>query len=272
MLKIISDIGKNFIDKEGMTVQYYVERAITLIKSAKKAGANIAKFQTHVFEDEKSKRSKDRYEWIKFNEKVTPITFWEELKRECDRQKIEFMTTPMSKMAAEKINHLVKRWKVSSADIIDFELINYLKNTGKPIIISTGMSTQDQIEIVVRFLESQIEFINYCVSLYPCPIYKINLTDLIRLSGKSEIPIGFSDHSLSVEVPALAVRMGTCAIEKHFTLNREAFGPDHKVSLLPDEFKKMVSLCHLAEKQGESFKEEKENWKKFRINNIKKQK
>ena len=260
----IADLGKNFIDKDGMTIPYYAERAVALIKKAKESGATVCKFQTHVFEDEQNKRAESRYEWIKFNEAITPITFWEELKRQCDGVGIEFMSTPFSVMAAQKINHLVKRWKVGSADITDMDLLEDLKSTGKPIIISTGMSTEEQIDKAVKFLGDQIQYINYCVSLYPCPIHKINLTNIIKLSSKYELPCGFSDHSSSVEVPALAVRMGACAIEKHFTLDRGAFGPDHKVSLLPDEFKKMVDLCRLAETDGESFEQEKTLWKNFR--------
>jgi sialic acid synthase SpsE len=265
-MEFIADIGKNFISKEGMTIPYYTEKAIKLIKKASESGADVAKFQTHVFEDEHRKRGQLRYEWIKFNELVTPISFWEELKRECDRIEIEFLVTPMSKMAAEKVNHLVKRWKISSADIVDIDLLKYLKSTKKPIILSTGMSTEKQIDDAINLLRSQIEFINYCVSIYPCPIYKINLTNLIKLSSKYEIAVGFSDHSLSVEVPSLAVRMGACAIEKHFTLDRGAFGPDHKVSLLPDEFKEMVKLCKKAKEDGESFEEEKKLWQNFRTN------
>ncbi len=264
-MQLIADIGKNFIDKEGMTIPYYTEKAIELIKKAAESGATVAKFQAHVFEDEQAKRAESRYEWIKFNESVTPISFWEELKRECDKVGIEFLVTSMSKMAAEKVNHLVKRWKVSSADIVDMDLLKYLKETKKSIILSTGMSTEEQINGAIDFLGDQIEFINYCVSIYPCPIYKVNLTNLIRLSGKYEIPVGFSDHSLSVEIPALAVRMGAYAIEKHFTLDRNAFGPDHKVSLLPNEFKEMVDLCKKAKEEGESFEEEKELWHTFRL-------
>ncbi len=266
-VKYIADIGKNFIDKDGMTVPYYAERAIALIKSAKQAGADVCKFQTHVFEDEQPKRSESRHDWIKFNESITPITFWEELKRTCDREGVEFMTTPMSKMAALKINTLVKRWKISSADITDMDLLTLIKFTQKPVILSTGASTEGQIDKAVKFLGNQIEFINYCISIYPCPIYKINLTNLIKLSSKYELPVGFSDHSLSIEAPALAVRMGAGAIEKHLTLSRDSYGPDHKVSLLPDEFKKMADLCRLAEKDGESFEEEKKLWQNFRINN-----
>lgn len=264
-MQFIADIGKNFIDREGMTDLYYIEKASALIEEAKESGATIAKFQTHVFEDEQHKRNSERYDWIKFNESMTPIIFWEELKRQCDFYGIEFMTTPMSKMAAEKVNHLIKRWKVSSADITDFKLLEYLKKTNKPIILSVGMSTEEQIEKVVEYLRSQIEFINYCVSIYPCPIYKIDLTNLIRLREKyKNIPVGFSDHSLSIEVPTLAVRIGACAIEKHFTLDRNAFGPDHKVSLLPQEFKQMVDNCKLAISDGNSFEQEKELWNKFR--------
>lgn len=264
-MQFIADIGKNFIDREGMSIQYYAERALNLVRKAKEAGATVAKFQTHVFEDEQNKRDISRYEWIKFNESITPITFWKEIKRECDFQGIEFMTTPMSKKAAEKVNPLVKRWKVGSADIVDYELLEYLKETGKPIIISVGMSTQEQIEQVINFLGNQIEFINYCVSIYPCPIYKIDLTNIIRLSGRYEYPVGLSDHSLSIEVPVLASRMGVYAIEKHFTLDRNAYGPDHKVSLLPEEFKQMVDDCNLAITDGNSFEQEKEHWKKFRV-------
>jgi len=262
-MQIIAEIGKNFLDKDGVNADLVID----LIKKAKDSGATVAKFQTHVFKDEKLKRSPDRYDWIKFNEQNTPLSFWDSVKKICDNNDIEFMTTPMSKLAAIKVNDFVSRWKVSSADITDFDLLGYLKETKKPIILSTGMSTDWQIKKAVDFLGDQIEYINYCVSLYPCPIYKINLIKILELMNSYNLPVGFSDHSLSVEVPVLAVRMQVCAIEKHFTLDRSAFGPDHKVSLLPDEFKTMVGLCRLAEEQGESFEEEQKYWKNFRIKN-----
>jgi len=272
-MQIIADIGKNFITwdwKEQLKTGGEIltdlgwQNATKMIRLAKESGATVAKFQTHVFEDEKIKRDKSRYNWIEFNEQITPIEFWEEMKNECDEIGIEFMTTPMSKMAAQKVNHLVKRWKVSSADIVDFELLKYLKETKKPIIISTGMSTEGQIDKVVDYLGDQIEFINYCVSIYPCPIYKIDLSKMIKLKDKYNLSVGFSDHSLSIEVPTLAVRMGAVAVEKHFTLDRNVYGPDHKASLLPEEFKKMVDLCKLAETDSESFEEEKKHWDNFR--------
>lgn len=270
MIEIIADIGKNFIDStdNNQTVDDALLKAKRMVFMAKEAGVDIVKFQTHVAKDEIKKRSKSRVRWIEMNERLTPFWFWKELKDYCDYLGIEFLITPMSKMAAEKVDELVYWWKVSSADIVDFELLEFLKNTGgKPIILSTGMSTGQQIEKAVKFLGKQIEYLNYCVSLYPCPIYKIDFRKMLALNKKYNLPIGFSDHSLSIETPALAVRMGAVAIEKHLTLDRSAFGPDHKASLLPGEFKKMVELCRLAEKDGESFEEEKLNWERFRAKN-----
>jgi N,N'-diacetyllegionaminate synthase len=261
----IAEIGKNFIDStQPKHLSQLIIDAQRMIFRAKQAGATTVKFQTHVFEDEQKKRSERRHAWIAINEESTPMEFWNQIKAFCDSLDIKFLTTPMSKMAAEKVNNLVGRWKVSSADIVDFELLEYLKNTGKPIILSTGMSTPEQVDKAVVFLGDQIDFINYCVSIYPCPVNKINLANLILLSSKYGIPVGFSDHSLSVEVPALAIRMGAVAIEKHFTFDRNDYGPDHKVSLLPEEFKQMVELCKAAENSGESFEQEKEFWNNFR--------
>ena len=262
--EFIAKIGKNFIDstRGNQTTEEVLILAKRMVFCAKQSGATVVKFQTHVVEDEIKKRKGIRFDWISLNEKLTPTNFWFEIATYCDGLGIEFLTTPMSKLAAQKIDVFVKRWKVSSADIVDFELLEFLRSTGKPVIISTGMSTPEQIEKCVEFLGNQIQYINYCVSIYPCPIYVIDFRKMLALKEKSHIArkpldVGFSDHSLSVEVPALAVRMGAVAIEKHFTLDRNAFGPDHKASLLPEEFKKMVELCKLAETEGESFEEEK---------------
>lgn len=265
MVDYIAEIGKNFIDStdKNQTGEDCLLKAKRLVFHAKESGATVVKFQAHVWQDEQDKRHGSRYWWTMKNEESTPKEFWWDLMNYCDSIGIELLITPMSKMAAQKVNEYVKRWKVSSADIVDFELLEYLRLTGKPIIISAGMSTEEQIEKAVAFLGDSLQLINYCVSLYPCPVSKIDLTRIIELFtyGKS---VGFSDHSLSVEVPALAVRMGAVAIEKHFTLDRNAYGPDHKVSLLPNEFKKMVELCELAEKEDNNFEEEKLHWEKFR--------
>ena len=269
---MIAEIGKNFIDStRKKTWSENLVDAERLVHHAKLAGATIAKFQCHVFADEQSKRHPSRWNWLKINEDGTPIEFWKELRAFCDWQQIEMLVTPMSMLAARRVNNLVQRWKVGSADIVDMELLEYLKSTGKPIIVSTGMSTNEQISEALDFLGDQVQCVLYCVSVYPCPVYKIDFRKMLMLTSQENpmekyIPFGFSDHSLSIEVPALAVRMGAKVIEKHFTLDRNAFGPDHKVSLLPAEFKQMVDLCKKAETEGESFEEEKGHWEKFRSN------
>jgi len=268
--EVIAEIGKNYIDstRDKQTVEECLVLAKRMVFRAKEAGADVVKFQTHVWEDEKNKRSSKREYWSMLNEKLTPVgDFWVPLKEFCDSIGIEFLTTPMSKKAAEKINHLVGRWKVSSADIVDFDLLQYIKDTKKPVIISTGMSTNGQIDRAVEFLGDQIQLINYCVSIYPCDVSRINLQMINILKEKYNLPVGFSDHSLSTEVAVLAVKMGARSIEKHFTLDRDAFGPDHKASLLPEEFKKMVDAIRKAEIGKENLEEEKIHWDRFRINN-----
>ena len=262
---IIAEAGKNFINCTcgGHSASFSLENAKDLALAAKKSGADVVKFQTHVFEDEQKKRDKSRHAWIVRNESVTPYDgFWKPLKQYCDEIGIEFLTTPMSKMAAIKVNDLVSRWKVGSADIVDYDLLDYLRSTRKPIIMSTGMSTEEEIYKAVEFLGDSLEIINYCVSAYPCPIYKVNL-GRIRELGVYNKSVGWSDHTLSVEIPALAVRAGAVSVEKHFTLDRNAFGPDHKVSLLPNEFKIMVEYIREAEKEDEGVIG-KELWEKFR--------
>lgn len=266
-MQIIAEIGKNFIDTEQETdVSTNLIKAHDMVAEAESCGATTVKFQCHVFEDEQRKRDKSRYEWIQRNERATPFEeFFVPIQKFCEDIGIEFLCTPMSRLAAEKINPLVKRWKVGSADINDVQLLDYIKSTGKPVILSTGMSTIEQIDWAVDCLGEQIEFINYCVSLYPCPIWKIDLRRIVDLRNEYEFLVGLSDHSLSIEVPALAVRMGAVAVEKHFTFDRNAWGPDHKASLLPNEFKEMAELCERAELDGESFEQEKKHWDKFRV-------
>lgn len=273
-VKIIAEIGKNFITKETeQSVEECLANAKELVVAAKQAGADVIKTQCHVFKDERYKRSEARYEWIKRNEAATPYeTFWKPLRAFCDELGISFLCTPMSKDAAVKINDLVDEWKVGSADILDFDLLDYIISTHKPVIISSGMSTKQQLQkSLVHLIGSGSRFsILHCVSLYPCPLDKLNLNTIDYLKHKYPYaPIGFSDHSLDTLAPALAVSKGATIIEKHFTLDRESFGPDHKVSLLPDEFKEMVRNVRKAETMlGVEDKillnQERAYWKNFR--------
>lgn len=248
-IEIVAEVGKNFIFQQGMRMEECLIAAKKLTRLAASAGADIVKFQTHVYEDEMKKRSPVRYPWIKENERLTPLKeFWIPLKAYCDEVGVEFLSTPMSKRAAEKIDKLVKRWKIGSADIVDRGLLQYIKATGKPIIMSTGMSNMNQVVLAFESLLGSGLTILHCVSIYPCPVEFLNLNTIKVLKDKFlGHRIGFSDHSLSLVAPALAVRLGAVMIEKHFTASRRApYGPDHKCSLEPDEFREMVQNIEMA--------------------------
>ncbi len=249
---VIAEIGKNFIQtKEDQPWQEYLDNAKALVLAAKEAGADAVKFQTHIFEDEQMNvdvvsphfKGADRYSWVKRNTEATPIEFWQQLKSFCDEQGIIFFSTPMSRKAAmmlESIN--VPLWKVGSGDILDFVTLDYITKTKKPIIISSGMSTLEELDLSLDFLKTrQADIVlMHCVSKYPCPPEELNLQTISFLQKRFQVLVGFSDHSLGHDSVLAAVQLGAVVIEKHFSFDRTLFGADHKVSMTPAEFKAMV--------------------------------
>ncbi|MBU1036473.1 N-acetylneuraminate synthase family protein [Patescibacteria group bacterium] len=250
---IIAEIGKNFIQVEAERPrEEYINTAKELIKEAKSAGANAVKFQTHHVEDEQLQiniesphfSGKDRYHWVKRNTEIATLAFWQEVKKYCDELGITFFSTPMSRGAAIKLAKVsVPLWKVGSGDILDFVMLDYLAATGKPIIISSGMSTLEEVDKAIKFLKARTDKIVllHCVSKYPCLPEELNLKTIEFFQKRYNIPIGFSDHSIGYESAIVAVNMGAVVVEKHFSFNRDFWGPDHKVSMTPAEFKQMVT-------------------------------
>ena len=275
MVEVVAECGKNQINKEsGLSVADCLDNAKALTLAAKQSNASTCKWQIHVFQDEQRKRSESRYEWIKRNEFLSPLLdFWIPLKQYHEELGINFLVTGMSKMACEKINPLVDRFKIGSADLTNLGMLKYIAETKKPIILSTGMSTMPEVMRALDILTSHGSKITlvHCVSIYPCPPSKLNLNTIKFF--KKEFPnfkIGFSDHSLNTFVPSLAVAMGAEMIEKHFSLDRDAFGPDHKVSLLPKEFKQMVDMIrdteqYLGTENKVLLEEETKFWENFRV-------
>lgn len=258
---IIAEIGKNFIQsEEERPIGEYLENAKKLIKLAKESGADAVKFQTHNVEDEQINinitsphfSGSDRYNWVKRNDTSTPLSFWKELKRYCDELGIVFFSTPMSRGAAIKLEQAgVPIWKIGSGDILDFVMLDYMAKTRKPIIISSGMSTLEEIDKAIDFLKKKnckIALL-HCVSKYPCPLKELNLSTIKFFKKRYDIPIGFSDHSVeSSDSVIAAVNMGATVIEKHFSLNRNLWGSDHKTSITPDEFRDMTERINRREK------------------------
>lgn len=250
---IIAEAGKNFIQTEDeRSIGEYLKNAKELVDEAAKAGADAIKFQTHNVEDEQLNiniisphfKGSDRYRWVTRNNKATPIDkFWKPLKAHCEKRGIIFFSTPMSRGAAKILNEVgVDLWKIGSGDILDFAMLDYMRNSGKPIIISSGMSTLEEVEKAVKFLHeknSRVALL-HCVSKYPCPPEELHLKTIDLYKEKFNMPIGFSDHSIGIEPDLVAVAMGATILEKHFSISRTLWGSDHKVSMTPQELTDLV--------------------------------
>lgn len=260
---VIAEIGKGFIQSQDeRPVAEYLANAKALVKAAKEAGADAVKFQTHTVEDEQLNitvtsphfKGADRYSWVTRNTNATPLEdFWLPLKAYCDELGILFFSTPMSRGAALLLTKVgVELWKVGSGDILDFVLLDYLASSGKPIIISSGMSTLEELDAAIAFLQKRGARIAllHCVSKYPCPPEELNLSSIGFLRERYHIPVGFSDHSIGLESAFAAVALGAVVIEKHFSFDRSLWGSDHKVSMLPEELRAMVAgIRELAQSQ-----------------------
>ncbi len=251
---VIAEAGKNFIqtEEERSTAEYLIN-AKQLVDEAAAAGADAIKFQTHNVEDEQMNinvvsphfKGSDRYRWVMRNTNSTPVdTFWKPLKEHCDNQGIIFFSTPMSRGAAMKLDEVgVPLWKVGSGDILDFVMLDYLRHSDKPIIISSGMSTLNEVRQAINFLREKNKQVAllHCVSKYPCPPEELHLGTIDFYKETFSMPIGFSDHSVGIEPALAAIAMGATIIEKHFSLSRELWGSDHKVSMTPAELRALVS-------------------------------
>lgn len=250
---VIAEIGKNFIQtQDEKSTEEYLQNAVALARAAKEAGADAVKFQTHNVDDEQAEidvvsphfRGSDRYNWVKRNDQATPVeTFWRPLKQACDEIGITFFSTPMSRGAAHKLGQVEPQlWKVGSGDILDFVMLDHLRNSGKPIIISAGMSTLDEVDKAMAFLHEKTDkvVLLHCVSRYPCPPEELHLKTIEFFRERYGVPVGFSDHSTTIESSIAAVALGATVIEKHFSFDRGFWGSDHKVSLTPHEMTELV--------------------------------
>lgn len=250
---IIAEVGKGFIQtEEPRTVEEYLENAKQLVDAAAEAGADAVKLQTHTVEDEQLDinvvsehfKGSDRYSWVKRNTEATPVeAFWKPLWNYCAQKEITVFSTPMSRGAAQLLDALgVEVWKVGSGDILDFVMLDYLRCSGKPIIISSGMSTLEEVEKALNFIREKNDKVAllHCVSKYPCPPEELNLRTIEFYKERFDLPVGFSDHAIENEASYAAVAMGATVLEKHFSFSRELWGSDHKVSQTPEEFTELV--------------------------------
>lgn len=248
------EIGLNdkvFIIAEiGMNHNGIFENAIKLIDQAAKAGVDCVKFQMRNLEELYSKDALDvtksdlstQYTMGLLRKFELSFDEYKALAKYSQKKNLIFMCTPWDKSSADAIEQIgVSAFKTASADLTNFDLLEHLVNKNKPIILSTGMSTKEEIDETVEFLtRKKASFaLLHCNSTYPAPFKDINLRYLSRFSSY-DCPIGYSGHERGTAVSIAAVAMGARIIERHFTLDREMEGPDHTASLEFDDFKHLV--------------------------------
>jgi N,N'-diacetyllegionaminate synthase len=230
-----------------------VKLAKKLIDAAKAAGADAVKFQTFQAEEiavlnsrkadyQYRAKEKTQYEMLKMLE----LSFddFRDIKKYCDTKDIEFISTPYDINSVEFLNEIgVNRFKVASADLINKPLIEAVAKTQKLIFLSVGMATLGEIERTISLINdfgNDNIVILHCTTSYPTPYNEVNMNTLSTLKKAFGLPVGYSDHSLGIEISIMAVSLGAEVIEKHFTLDRTMEGPDHFASLEPLDFKQMV--------------------------------
>ncbi len=240
-----------------------------LIDAAKESGADAVKFQTFKTEDlvtknaEKAEYQKEsitensQYEMIKKLE--LSADDFRELAKYADRKDIIFLSSPFDFESVDLLEEIgVPAFKLGSGEITNFPLLEHVARKGMPVILSTGMATMDEIEEAVNLFQDKTNdlILMHCVTSYPAKIDDVNLKVIETLRSTFKLPVGFSDHTLGIEMPIAAVARGSCVIEKHFTLDKNLEGPDHKASLEPADFKKMVLAIRNVEKgMGNGIKE-----------------
>lgn len=239
-----------------------IKLAKKLIDTAKNAGADAVKFQTFKAENVVSKvaqKAEYQKQTTGANEsqlemvKKLELSFgdFRELKNYCDQKELLFLSTPFDLESIDYLESLeMPIFKVPSGEITNLPYLMKIASTGKPVIMSTGMS--DLVEVglgleVLRDNGAGTITLLHCNTQYPTPFEDANIKVMLTLKDHFGVDVGYSDHTLGIETPIAAVALGATVIEKHFTLDKNIEGPDHKASLDPKELKAMVSSIRNVE-------------------------
>lgn len=239
------------------------EQAVAIVRAAKEAGADAIKLQTYtpdtmtinerspVFQIGKGTIWEGKNLHDLYGEAYTPWEWQPKLKRIANDLGLDCFSTPFDFSAVDFLEAMnVPAHKIASFELVDLPLIRRIAQTGKPVIMSTGMSSLAEIDEAVRAFRDaggrQLALLK-CTSAYPSPASEMNLRTIPHLAAAFDVPAGLSDHTLDVAVPVAAVALGACIIEKHFTLSRATPGPDSAFSLEPQEFRTMVDAVRTAE-------------------------
>lgn len=233
-----------------------LERALAAITSAKDCGADAVKIQTYTADTMTidcglpdfiikgglwdGYKLYDLYKWAQ-----TPYEWHKPLFEHAKKEGIPLFSTPFDETAVDLLESLsTPAYKIASFELTDLSLIEYVANTGKPMILSTGMASEQEIgEAITAARDSGCEelILLHCISSYPTPIDQAHLRQIPALAEKFKLPVGLSDHTLGTTASVASVALGVCVIERHFTLSRADKGPDCEFSLEPQELKQLCT-------------------------------
>lgn len=246
-----------------------VKLAKQLITEAQKAGADVVKFQ--MFDAKKlasSSATMANYQKENLGVEETQQEMLSKLMLRpedykiladyCKELGIVFLTTPFDIESIHYLNNLQALWKIPSGEITNYPYLVEIAKTRKDVILSTGMSTLEEVDDAISVLKengSGSITLLHCTTNYPTPMEDVNLNSMITMRNHCGCSVGYSDHTKGIEVAVAAVALGAEIIEKHFTLDRNMEGPDHKASLEPDELKRMIiSIRNIEKAMGDGRK------------------
>jgi pseudaminic acid synthase len=240
-----------------------LKTAIKIVEAAKRAGADAVKTQTYTADSLTIPEAQGGAEacagtiWDKiglyelYSRAFTPPEWQAKIQKAAQDLGIDFISAAFSAKDVDLLERLeVPVHKIASFEVVDLPLIEKMASTGKPLIISTGMATSEEIEEAVEtaYGAGAIEIaLLKCTSAYPAETLEMNLLTIPDMMNRFGVPVGLSDHSMNLEIPIAAVGLGACIIEKHLTLSRSTKGPDSEFSQEPNEFARMVEGVRIAE-------------------------
>ena len=255
-------MGIYIIAEAGVNHNGSFDLACKLVDEAKRAGVDCIKFQTFKAEKLVSHSAKKaEYQKRETGDssqqdmlKQLELSFEEfvELKAYCDQVEIAFLSTPFDFDSLDFLNTIdMPFWKIPSGEVTNYPYLVALAKTGKPIVMSTGMCTMEEIGQALAVLKEngagEIKLL-HCNTEYPTPFEDVNLTAMEDICKTFGVEVGYSDHTKGIEIPVAAAALGATIIEKHFTLDKNMEGPDHKASLEPRELAQMVASIRNIEK------------------------
>lgn len=236
---VIAEIGNNH---DGS-----IRQAERLIEAAAEAGADAVKFQTHIADAEMLPSTptpphfdEPRYEFTKRMELSRDDHV--RLKACAEERGLVFFSSPFSVAAVALLEEIgVTVYKIASGEVTNPPVLEAVAATRKPVLLSTGMSGLEDVAAAVRLLADSPLVLLQCTSAYPCPPERVNLRAMVALAERFDLPVGLSDHTAGIVTSLAAVALGAVCIEKHFTLSKRLYGPDHHASLEPDELTRLVA-------------------------------